>query len=65
MVDLFYITALLAQGIKQYLRWDYQMFPNLLILGNSGSGKSYAIKLMLARIALQISNSSVDMLLQK
>jgi len=57
MVDLFYVTALLAHGIKQYLRWDYQMFPNLLILGNSGSGKSYAIRLLLARIALQIPDS--------
>ena len=57
MVDLFYITALLAHGIKKYLRWNYHMFPNLLILGNSGSGKSYAILLLLARIVLQIPNS--------
>jgi len=57
MVDLFFNTTLLEHGIKQYVRWDYQMFPNLLILGNTGSGKSYAIRLLLARIVLQVQNS--------
>jgi hypothetical protein len=57
MVELFFITALLECGIKQYLQWDYDMFPNLLILGNTGSGKSYAIRLLLARISLKIPDS--------
>ena len=57
MVDLFYITALLAHGIQQYVRWDFKMFPNLLMLGNTGSGKSYALRLLLARIVQQIPDS--------
>ncbi|MCL2605575.1 MAG: type IV secretory system conjugative DNA transfer family protein [Defluviitaleaceae bacterium] len=57
MVDMFYLTTLLERGIRQYLRWDYQLFPNLLVLGNTGSGKSYALRILLARIVHQIPDS--------
>ena len=57
MVDLFYSTQLLIYGKKQYVKWDYAQFPNLLFLGNTGSGKSYALRLLLARIVLQVQNS--------
>ncbi|GHV40104.1 hypothetical protein FACS189490_04800 [Clostridia bacterium] len=37
--------------LKQYLYWDYTLFPNLLVLGNSGSGKSYLLRLILGHIS--------------
>jgi len=59
MLDTYFNTELLNYGIKQYVNWDYSKYPNLLILGNTGAGKSYATRLLLARIAVQIQNSKL------
>lgn len=41
----------------QYLGWDYTALPHLLIIGSSGSGKSYASKILLARISKYIPDA--------
>lgn len=57
IMELFYNTRLLDYGTARYINWDYKMFPNLLVLGNTGSGKSYALRLLLARVVHQIPDS--------
>jgi hypothetical protein len=36
---------------RRYVEWDTDMHPNLGILGNSGAGKSYFLKLIMGNIA--------------
>jgi len=44
-------TLLKYANKKQYIYWDTDQFPNLAILGNSGSGKSYFIRLLLGYVS--------------
>ena len=54
-IYLAYLTLLLAQKI--YVEWDTEMHPHLLVLGNTGSGKSYFLRLLLGYISLTIENA--------
>jgi hypothetical protein len=51
-LKLAYGTELLLRGILRYVIWDYGKFPHLLVLGNTGSGKTYFIRLLLGRVSL-------------
>lgn len=51
-VDLALDSELLESDIQYWVKWDYRMHPHLLVLGNSGSGKTYFLRLLLGRIAL-------------
>ncbi|MDR0325408.1 MAG: DUF87 domain-containing protein [Oscillospiraceae bacterium] len=44
-------------GLQHYTKWDYEVFPHLLCLGNSGSGKSYFLRQLVARISLNIPDA--------
>lgn len=37
---------------RQYIEWDTDMHPNLAVLGNSGSGKSYFLRLLLGYVSI-------------
>ncbi|MCL2841749.1 MAG: hypothetical protein FWE05_13395 [Defluviitaleaceae bacterium] len=51
-IPLAYDTTLLTYtNKKEYVFWDTDQFPNLAIMGNSGSGKSYFIRLLLGYIS--------------
>ena len=53
-IKLAYDTNMLKRNKKYYTYWEYHKHPNLLILGNTGSGKSYFLRTLVARIALHI-----------
>ena len=42
---------------RKYLEWMPELHPHLLVLGNTGSGKSYFIKLLLGNIAKKESKA--------
>jgi hypothetical protein len=48
-----------AYGAKLPVLWDYKRFAHALVCGATGSGKTYAVKLLLARIGLHIENASI------
>jgi adenylate kinase family enzyme len=51
-INLFYSTELLKYGLLYWIKWQYELHPNLAILGNSGSGKSMLIRLIAAKAVL-------------
>lgn len=59
MIDLALDGELLREGIQHYHKWDYQKIAHMLVFGNTGSGKTYAVKLLLARIGLHINEASL------
>lgn len=50
-IPLYWDAALLRQGVRFPVIWDYQHSPHLLVVGPTGSGKTYAVKLLLGRAA--------------
>ena len=56
-IKLAFDTHMLKRNKKYYTYWEYHKHPNLLILGNTGSGKSYFLRTLVARIALHIPNA--------
>jgi len=52
LIPLAYDSTLLEySNIRRYIEWDTDLHPNLAILGNSGSGKSYFIRLLMGYIS--------------
>lgn len=56
-IELFLNENYLQYGIEKYVIWNPDIAPHGAIFGATGSGKTYAEKLMLARIALKCPNS--------
>lgn len=50
-IPLFLSEKHLKYGMQKYVVWNPSKAPHAVIFGNTGSGKTYAMKLMLARIA--------------
>jgi hypothetical protein len=50
-INLFYSTEMLKANMLFWIQWNYAVHPNLVILGNSGSGKSVLIRLIAAKAA--------------
>ena len=46
-------------GIEQYVKWNPDKAPHMVVFGATGSGKTYCTKLILARIAKNIKNSQL------
>jgi energy-coupling factor transporter ATP-binding protein EcfA2 len=42
---------------RKYIEWDCEKYPHLAILGNTGSGKSYFIRLLLGYISKYTENA--------
>ena len=51
--ELFLNEAYLRYGIKKHIIWDTDVAPHGAIFGTTGSGKTYAEKILLARISLK------------
>lgn len=56
-IELFLQESYLSYGIQKYTLWNPAMAPHTVIFGATGTGKSYATKLMLGRISKIYSNS--------
>lgn len=50
-IDLFLNEAYLKYGIQQYVKWNPSVAPHVAIFGATGSGKTVAAKVLLARTA--------------
>jgi len=50
-IDLFFNESYLQYGIRQYVTWNPEKAPHIAIFGATGSGKTVASKLLLARTA--------------
>lgn len=60
-LPLFFNRTMLEQaGIEEYVYWNYERLPHTLVVGATGSGKSYAAKLLLGRISK--INSQIEIL---
>lgn len=55
--NLFLHENYLDYGIEKYIKWDSELSPHGAIFGGTGSGKTYAEKLLLSRIALKCPDS--------
>lgn len=59
MIDLALDSELLKDGIQHYHKWNYNKMAHMFVFGSTGSGKTYAVKLLLARISLHLNDASV------
>lgn len=53
-IPLFLDETYLSHGINKWLLWDMEIAPSGLVVGQSGSGKTFLCKQILARIQLTI-----------
>lgn len=51
-IDLFLNEKYLSHGINKWVSWDMEQAPHILLAGQSGAGKTFATKQILARIQL-------------
>lgn len=58
-VNIAYNEELLLKGYRQHVTWDMSKAPHMAIQGATGQGKTYLLKLLLARISTNIPNSHI------
>lgn len=49
--------TMLQSGYRQYIQWDTDLMPHCAVCGTTGSGKSYLMKLLCAKVSKHIPNS--------
>ena len=57
LIELAHNGAHLQEGIKSPVWWDYRKHPHILVLGNTGSGKSTFIRVLLTRIVKAVPDA--------
>ena len=50
---------LLEMGFNEYVNWQPERHPMLLVVGSTGSGKTYGLKLLIAKISTHIPDSQL------
>lgn len=58
-IDILFNQNLLSFGISEILKWNPERAPHVVVIGATGSGKTYFTKLLLGKIALHVPNSQV------
>lgn len=58
-IPLFYDTTALEYGVKSPILLDVEISPHMCFIGNSGTGKTYALKLTLGRLFAHLSNAEL------
>lgn len=58
-IDLALDATLLRYDVRHYHQWHYERVPHMLIIGSTGSGKSYLVRLILAKIGLFVPDASI------
>ena len=56
-IKLFLNELSLQYNLLDYVTWSLDQAPHAVIFGNTGSGKTYASKILLGRIAKHCPNS--------
>lgn len=52
-------AELLQYNIQYWHEWDYQVAPHILVVGATGTGKTYLVRTILGRIGLNIQNGCI------
>ena len=58
-IDLVYDERLLHCRVKSYIKWDMEKSPHMAVSGVTGTGKTYLVKTIMARIGKQIPDSQI------
>lgn len=58
-LPLYFDASLLRSGIQYPVIWEYKHCPHLMIVGPTGSGKTYALKILLGRISKYVPGAAV------
>lgn len=58
-IELAHNGLYLQEGIKSPVWWDYRKHPHLLVLGNTGSGKSTFIRVLLTRVVKAVPDAKI------
>lgn len=53
LIPLFLNETYLSHGINKWVLWDMEQAPHGLVVGQSGSGKTYACKEILAHVSIE------------
>ena len=59
MLQLGYDGSFFQSGVKAALNWDFVHNPHMLVFGSTGTGKTYFVKLLLARIGMHLPQGVV------
>lgn len=60
-IDLVLSEVVYQHGIQRYIQWNTESAPHMAISGITGTGKTYLVKLILARIGLHLEESMITL----
>ena len=58
-LDILFNEKYINFGISEAVKWNPEKAPHVVIIGATGSGKTYFTKLLLGKIALHVPNSQI------
>lgn len=58
-IEILLDDELLNFGVPRYVSWDTEKEPHIIVVGNTGSGKTYLSKLILGKISKCIPESHI------
>lgn len=58
-LDILLNQTYLSFGISEIIKWNPEKAPHVIVIGATGSGKTYFTKLLLGKIALHVPNSQI------
>lgn len=59
MIEILINEGLISYGLTSYINWLPHKSPHIIVIGSTGSGKTYFTKLLLGKIALKIEDSQI------
>lgn len=57
IIPIVYSEPLLQAGYKEYISWDTASAPHIAVAGVTGTGKTYFVKLLCAKVSKHIADS--------
>lgn len=58
-IPIAYDKALYDDGVKSAVFWPYELACHIAVIGSTGSGKTFAVKLLMHTVLTQIENASI------
>lgn len=58
-IDILYNQKYQAFGVSETIKWNPERAPHVVVIGATGSGKTYFTKLLLGKIALHVPSSLI------
>jgi pantothenate kinase-related protein Tda10 len=57
VIDILYNQKYLPFGVREWLQWNPEKAPHIIVVGATGSGKTFFSKLLLGKISIYDSTS--------